>query len=186
MTIGSKIYQARKNKGFSQEELASQAGISLRTLQRIEKFASQPHGHTLKSICAVLDLKVENLMDYGKFESRQDLVFLHLGVLAEFFIPMGSIILPLVLWLNKKNQIVLADEHGKNILNFQILYVIVSNVILFAGVYGKLMHYEYFSYFFWTYGLMYLGSKIYAIRAAVGVNKNPERLFYPNWIRFVR
>lgn len=121
MTIGSKILQTRKNKGFSQEELASQAGISLRTLQRIEKSASHPHGHTLKSLCAVLDLEVENLMDYGKFESRQDLVFLHLGVMAEFFIPLGSIILPLVLWLNKKHQIVMADEHGKNILNFQIL-----------------------------------------------------------------
>jgi transcriptional regulator with XRE-family HTH domain len=42
-TIGHKIYNARRKKGFSQERLADEAGISLRTLQRMEKSENLRH-----------------------------------------------------------------------------------------------------------------------------------------------
>ncbi len=185
-TIGHKIYNARRKKGFSQERLADEAGISLRTLQRMEKSETQPHGHTLKAICSVLDLQVEDLMDYGKQENTRDLAWIHLSVLGELVIPLGGLIIPFILWMNRKQNVILMDAHGKNILNFQILYVIFSNAILFMGVRGKLMHWYDLSYFFITYVTLLVITKIYAIWAASTVGKNPSKLFYPNWIRFVK
>lgn len=46
--IGDKIFEIRKRKGLSQVELSDLSKINLRTLQRIEKGVTVPHGSTLK------------------------------------------------------------------------------------------------------------------------------------------
>ena len=76
--LGIKILEIRKRKGFSQEELSDLAKINLRTLQRIEKGETVPHGNTLKNLCQVLELNIEDILDYGKVE---DFIFRdsHLG-----------------------------------------------------------------------------------------------------------
>lgn len=60
-SIGAKITEIRKRKGLSQEIVADKANINLRTLQRIEKGETEPHGNTLRSLCEVLDVNVEVL-----------------------------------------------------------------------------------------------------------------------------
>jgi len=60
-TLGEKISTIRKSKGLSQEKLAEDASINLRTLQRIEKGDTRPHGETLKRICKALDVPVEDI-----------------------------------------------------------------------------------------------------------------------------
>jgi len=59
--LGEKISAIRKTKGLSQEKLAEDASINLRTLQRIEKGETRPHGETLKRICKALDVPVEEI-----------------------------------------------------------------------------------------------------------------------------
>lgn len=59
--LGEKITSIRKSKGFSQEKLAEDANINLRTLQRIEKGETRPHGETLKRICKALEVEVEDI-----------------------------------------------------------------------------------------------------------------------------
>ena len=58
-TAGKKIAERRKLKGYSQESLANESGISLRTIQRIERNQVKPQPFTLKKIADVLDLDVE-------------------------------------------------------------------------------------------------------------------------------
>ena len=70
-TIGTKISKIRKQKGMSQEELADMSKINLRTLQRIEKDENEPRGNTLKQLCEVLKINIEDLLDYGKKEENQ-------------------------------------------------------------------------------------------------------------------
>jgi transcriptional regulator with XRE-family HTH domain len=65
--LGEKIAAIRKSKGFSQEKLAEDANINLRTLQRIEKGQTRPHGETLKRICQVLELPIEEVADKPSF-----------------------------------------------------------------------------------------------------------------------
>ena len=57
----------------------------------------------------------------------------HLSALAGFFIPLGNLLGPLVVWLVKKNEIPSVDAHGKESLNFQIsilIYAIVSGILV--------------------------------------------------------
>lgn len=60
-TIGKTIYETRKLKGYSQEELADMAKINLRTIQRIENEENQPRGKTLSLLCEVLQIDQEEL-----------------------------------------------------------------------------------------------------------------------------
>lgn len=58
-TVGYRISETRKGKGLTQEELAEQAQLSLRTVQRIENSESEPRGKTLSLLCNALNLNVE-------------------------------------------------------------------------------------------------------------------------------
>lgn len=60
--IAKKISETRKIKGFTQEELAEQAKINLRMIQRIENAESEPRGKTLNLICTVLEIDVNELI----------------------------------------------------------------------------------------------------------------------------
>ncbi len=49
----------------------------------------------------------------------------HMAALAAYAgIPFGNILGPLIIWLLKKDQFPLVDEHGKQSLNFQISMII--------------------------------------------------------------
>lgn len=58
-------------------------------------------------------------------------MFCHLSALAGLVIPAGNIIGPLVLWLLKRESMPLVDQHGKEVLNFQIT-VTIALVACFA------------------------------------------------------
>ena len=90
--IGKKIAEIRKTKGLTQEEVAEMAKINLRTLQRIEKGDTEPRGNSLKGICSGLGINMEEIVDYGKVEDRNYVMFLHLSVLCFIIIPLGNII----------------------------------------------------------------------------------------------
>ena len=61
-------------------------------------------------------------------ENRQLLVFTHLSQLLDFVTGIGGFIVPLLLWLVKKDEVFDMDRHGKAILNFRIsmfLYLLI-------------------------------------------------------------
>ena len=99
--VGQKIKELRKKKGLSQEELAEFAKVNLRTIQRIENDESEPRGKTLSLICEVLNINLEDVLDYGKQPDKSYLTIFHLTVLTFLAIPIGNIIVPLIMWMNK-------------------------------------------------------------------------------------
>ena len=48
----------------------------------------------------------------------------HLSALAGFVVPFGNLFGPLVVWLIKRAEMPLVDQHGKEALNFQITVTI--------------------------------------------------------------
>jgi uncharacterized Tic20 family protein len=184
-TIGTKISKIRKQKGMSQEALSDLSKINLRTLQRIEKDENEPRGNTLKQICEALKTPIEELVDYGKTEDSLYLFFLHLSVLSVIIIPLGNIIFPLILWINKKDSIYDVNKQGKNILNFQIVFSFV-NIFIF----GISMYYAFTSHkpqtLFIIYFSLIILNIIYALFCAISVLKRKIKLFYPNPIKFVK
>ncbi len=57
-TIGEKIYNLRKKKFFSQEELAYRVGVSRQTISKWESDAMNPSVENIKTLCNVFAISV--------------------------------------------------------------------------------------------------------------------------------
>ena len=70
MTLGEKISSGRRKKGYSQQALAAECGISKRTVASYETDGRKPHPGTLKKLAAALDYSVDYLSDDTLDETR--------------------------------------------------------------------------------------------------------------------
>ena len=65
MKLGEKIKYLRIRKGYSQRELARQAGVSSTTVYflELEKAVKDPHPNTLKKIADALGISIDDLIE---------------------------------------------------------------------------------------------------------------------------
>ncbi|MEO9952847.1 DUF4870 domain-containing protein [Nonlabens sp.] len=98
----------------------------------------------MQLICETLVINIEELLDCGKHEDRQFLMFFHLSVLAGMFIPIGNIILPLILWLTKKGKIQGLQRIGAKLLNFQIVFQTIGFIIFVSVLILNILDKEVF------------------------------------------
>lgn len=133
--IGEKINQIRKEKAWSQEDLAERSGISVRTIQRIEKDRSIPRPFTIQTLAKALDVEVAELLskdEPGKEASTTDfskLYQINLAVFSHIILPLGNILLPLMIW-RKNRQSALVKEVGSKIITVQILWTLATLLFL--------------------------------------------------------
>ena len=110
-------------------------------------------------------------------ENKQLLVLTHLSQLLDYVTGIGGLIVPLLLWLLKRNEVYGMYEHGKAILNFRIsmfLYLILcvpAILLLGLGLVG-----------FIVIGVFYL---IFPIINALKASNN-EAPYYPMSIQFIK
>ncbi len=71
MELGEIVKELRKRKGLSQEALATNSGLSLRTVQRVEKQETTPTGETLRRICETLGTTPEELTNKHNLYEEQ-------------------------------------------------------------------------------------------------------------------
>lgn len=74
-------------------------------------------------------------------EEKQMGLFLHLSQLANMVIPPAGIIVPIVIWQVKKDQMPALDAHGKMVTNWiisSLIYWVISVVLLFVFFIGLL------------------------------------------------
>jgi len=191
-SIGKKIAEIRKQKGLTQEEVSERAKINLRTLQRIEKSETEARGNSLKGICEALAINIEDIVDYGKFEDKNYLMYLHLSVIVFPVIPFGNIILPLILWLNKRDKITQVQKQGANILNYQILWSVITNLFFISYVMVKIVHsYEWIPFknpniLMYITIFLYVANFIYPVIIVVMINKGKVKNFYPVPFRIIK
>ena len=76
---------------------------------------------------------MEDILDYGKTEDNKYIRYFHLSVLTFIVIPLGNIIIPLILWLTKRDKIIGLNEQGADLLNFQILWTLICSSLFIAG-----------------------------------------------------
>ena len=72
-------------------------------------------------------------------QERQWALICHLSALCGYFIPFGNLIAPIVIWSMKKDEFPMVDEHGKEVINFQISFTVwiliaVLFVFLLVGI----------------------------------------------------
>lgn len=68
-------------------------------------------------------------------EARQWAMFLHLSQFAGFAVPIAGLVVPIVLWQLKKDELPGIDDHGKVVMNWiisEVIYGIVSFLLVFV------------------------------------------------------
>ncbi len=120
--LASRVIELRNRKGFSQEFLAEESGVSLRTIQRVENGETQPRGDTLQRIAKGLGVTSEELIDWKLEKDNTYLTILNGSALSFLLFPILGILVPLVMWISKRKQIHKVDEVGKEVINFQITW----------------------------------------------------------------
>ncbi|MBL4655960.1 MAG: helix-turn-helix domain-containing protein [Bacteroidia bacterium] len=120
--ISEKIIYYRKLKGLTQEELAEKTELSTRTIQRIESGEVDPRLYTLKSIADVLEVSMEIFNPPPSGDEKIQLALVHFSALSGLLFPLGNILVPLIYWLYKKNNINQLNQQGRALLNAQISY----------------------------------------------------------------
>ncbi|MBG6129514.1 transcriptional regulator with XRE-family HTH domain [Aquimarina sp. EL_43] len=123
--LAKKIKELRNRKGMSQEILAEESGLSLRTIQRIEKSKTEPTGDTLKRLSNALNVTPDELIDWTIKEDRRFLKILNLSALTYVFFPILGILVPFILWILKKDKLKDINKVGKDIVNFEITWTIL-------------------------------------------------------------
>ncbi|WP_378172500.1 DUF4870 domain-containing protein [Aquimarina sp. SS2-1] len=63
-------------------------------------------------------------------QDRSLLVITHLSQLLDLVTGFGGFIVPLILWLTQRDQVLAMDNHGKSIMNFQISMFIYALVCI--------------------------------------------------------
>lgn len=109
-------------------------------------------------------------------EQKQMGMFLHLSQLLNLVIPFAGVIIPIVLWQTKKEEMPALDAHGKMAVNWMIssfIYTIVSIPLMFILV-G-----------FLTFFAVIIMGIIFPIVAGVKAN-NGELWEYPLTIKFLK
>lgn len=127
MNFGDRLILLRKKKGFSQELLAEHAGVSLRTIQRLEKENVAPRADTLKRLAQVLDVPFEQLQEGNSSDETKWLIKMNTSALL-VLVPTLNIFLPLLYY--KKIKTADVKKHAQRILSFQILWTIITILLL--------------------------------------------------------
>jgi len=174
MFSAARIAAIRKSKGFSQEMLAEQSGVSLRTIQRVEQGDTAPRGHTLQTLAAALGVTLEDFraepeptpeQTSAAPTLRNDPDFLQLFSLSPLcflLFPLLNIVVPWRLWRARRHNTEHVAELGRRIIGFQVLWQVASFFafmlvvvvqLLGAGIPRKLLPGVYLGLLVLTYGI---------------------------------
>jgi len=123
--LANRIKNLRIRKGLSQEELAEVSGLSLRTIQRIENGETEPRGDSLKRLATAFEVSPDEILDWDIYEDKGLLIGLNLSALSFIVFPLLGILVPLIIWVSKKDKVRNINGIAKSILNFQITWVMV-------------------------------------------------------------
>ena len=138
--IGKFIFNCRKEKGLTQEQLAEKLGVTSKSISRWENGNTMPDYSLLKDLCNELDINVNELLSGEKIKgndymnkSEENLIKLRkqidkrknvLTIISYVFMAIIIVAFILNIVLNR----VFPDDRPWNIIRYTFLY---SGIILF-------------------------------------------------------
>lgn len=185
--LAIRLKKLRNQKGMSQEALANESGLSLRTIQRIENGVTNPTGDSLKRLSNALNINPDELIDWSIKEDNKYLIFLNLSAFTFLFFPMLGILVPFILWTSKKGKIKNIDKLGRDLINFQITWTILLFFIPFLlFIFSKigLLENLTLSLVFTVTGFMYLINLFYILINLLRISNEKDAVYYPQ-IKFL-
>ncbi|MDT0552980.1 helix-turn-helix domain-containing protein [Urechidicola vernalis] len=186
--LAIRLKKLRNQRGMSQEALADESGLSLRTIQRIENNSTNPTGESLKRLSNALSVNPDELIDWTIKEDKKYLVFLNLSSLTFLFFPMLGILVPFILWTSKKDKIKNINKLGRDLINFEITWTIllffIPILFLFLSKIGILENLS-LNMIFTITGLMYIINLFYILWNMLRISNDQSVMYYPK-IKFLR
>ncbi|MCD2259516.1 helix-turn-helix domain-containing protein [Psychroserpens luteolus] len=186
--LAKRLKELRNQKGMSQEFLAEESGLSLRTVQRIENGESNPTGESLKRLSDALNVNLDELIDWAIIEDNKYLNYLNLSALTFLFFPLLGILIPFILWTSKKGKIKNINTLGKDLINFEITWTILLFFTpLVAFIISKigLAKHITLSTFFIIIGLLYAINLISILLNTIRISNEKDVIYRPQ-IRFLK
>lgn len=144
--IHEQIKQARKAKGLTQQELADETGLSLRTIQRVEKGTQEISGFSLKQICKVLGISIEQIIiqnvNHVSIDSNQigAIKVLYFSSLTFLINPILGLVLTAVIGHWKQAKSDLYKHHLKKVLLIQGIPLLFFSVIMIYALLSSIFH----------------------------------------------
>ena len=130
--LSRKLKHFRRIQNLSQEGLAEASGISIRTIQRIEKGESVGSAYTLNTLSNALHINASDLVLQEvipsvapKSDNIHQLKLLNLSALSIILIPLANIILPTFIFFRNRND-EQVNRRGRKIISFQILWTVCT------------------------------------------------------------
>ncbi len=135
---------------------------------------------------------MDDIYSFIKQENPNYIGAVHFSALTFILFPLGNIILPTILWLARKGNIVNLTYFAKKLLNFQITWTIITYypfaIMSFQNVLHvklPLGHFRGFSLILFIV-IMYGLNLIYTIIAGILSIKDGRRNLYPVAIPFMK
>lgn len=66
--------------------------------------------------------------------SKNTATLIQLSALTQYFIPLGSIIFPVIIWSSRKNSSAFIDHNGKQTINFHLSLLIYSIIFIMISI----------------------------------------------------
>ena len=186
--LATRIKELRNQKGISQEFLAEESGLSLRTIQRIENGETNPTGESLKRLANALNVNPDELIDWSIKEDQKFLTFLNLSALTVLFFPLLGILVPFILWTSRKGKIKNINKIRKGLINFEISWTIVlffTPISLFIISKTDLAENITLSTFFITVGILYFINLVSILLNTFRISNEKEVVYLP-CIKFLK
>ena len=186
--LAIRLKELRNQKGMSQEVLADESGLSLRTIQRIENGETNPTGDSLKRLSSALNVNPDELIDWAIKEDKRYLIFLNLSALTFLFFPMLGILVPFILGRSRKGKIKNINKLGKDLINFEItwsifLFFIPFLMFLFTKI--GLLESLTLNIIFTVTGIMYFINLFFILLNTLRISNEKDVIYYP-LIKFLR
>jgi len=154
MKLNEQISQTRKEKGFTQEELADLANISTRTIQRIESGESIPRSFTIKAIAKALELPYETLLTKGiplpiqpTGNTIHFLKMLNLSSFSYILVPWVHFLVPYFILKRQKNLNEAITACCRKIIRQQVSWTIALHLLMLFTVVLNYMQVTVFNNF---------------------------------------
>lgn len=182
----NKLRKIRVANNLTQEELSNQSGISIRTIQRLEKGRAVGSSHTLKALAKTLGTQPRDLMGLEENQHVEEnetnkLKLLNFSILSVLLLPFGNLIMPaLIFFKHRKNKNV--NQVGRKIISFQIvstliLFFLCVLIFLFMGRGNGAIPLPVFV----CYSMIVIVNVCIVIRTSIEIDQKKEVLkFFPN------
>jgi len=194
--LAKRVKEIRSQRGISQELFAEKSGLSLRTIQRIEKGETEPRGDTLKRLASALNVLPNEIIDQITNENKRFLANLNLSALFFILFPVLGVIIPLIMWVPKKEKMEKENRLIKEIINFQLLWsiiIVIAYIYFIGSVYYRVnktgdismsvMGNPTIKYI--VFGFLYFYNLVMVVINSIKIQHENEVKYFPK-IRFVK